>query len=476
MPGFLKKSWRVLDDRLGISKNVMPILRHRVPPRASWWYVFGSATLFVFILQVVTGTVLATIYVPSTQSAYESMNFITHSAFLGSLLRGLHFWGAGAMVLLIGIHSIRVYLMAAYKYPREANWLTGSLLMVLTLGMGFSGQLLPWDQNAIWSVIVGAEQAAKVPYIGRALAKCILGGPTLGGLTLSRFYAAHVFFFPGLIFVLLGVHLYLVLHHGISEPPRAGHPVDPKTYRDSYANLIRTKGVPFWPDAAWRDVTFSFICVVTIFLLALFVGPPPLSKVPDPTIIQASPQPYWYFLWFFALLATAPHGGETLFIIATPAVYFLVMFVLPFIANKGERSARRRPWAIGLVIMSVIIIGVFWWKAKLHPWVPAFDAEKLPASVVRSNDPAVRRGALLFNERGCEFCHKISGFGGERGPELSDVGDRLTREQMTRFIMAGGYNMPPFASVLSADDMKNILAFLSSRRVPGGSPSARSAK
>jgi ubiquinol-cytochrome c reductase cytochrome b subunit len=468
MPNFLVTSWRVIDDRLGISKNLIPIMRHPVPPRANWWYVFGSATLFIFLLQVFTGTVLATIYVPSTQNAYESMNFITHSAFLGNLLRGLHFWGAGAMVLLIGIHSVRVYLMAAYKYPREANWLTGSLLMVLTLGMGFSGQLLPWDQNAVWSVIVGAEQAAKVPVIGTATAKWILGGRTLGGLTLSRFYAAHVFFFPGLIFLILGVHLYLVIHHGISEPPRAGRPVDPKSYRAWYENLIKTKGVPFWPDAAWRDVTFGFLCVLTVFLLALFVGPPPLSKVPDPTIIQASPQPYWYFLWFFAVLAMAPHSGETFLIIATPAVYFFVMFVLPFVANKGERSAKRRPWAIALVIMSVIIIGVFWWKAKVHPWVPVFDAEKLPPSVVNSSNPSVIQGANLFHERGCEFCHNVAGYGGQRGPELTDVADRLTRNQMIRFIMNGGYNMPPFASVLSSDETNDLLAFLETRTISGG--------
>lgn len=465
---FLTKSWRVFDDRLGISKNLVPVMRHRVPPNAKWWYVFGSATLFVFLLQVVTGTVLATIYVPSTQNAYESMNFITHSAFLGNLLRGLHFWGASAMVLLIGIHSVQVYLVAAYKYPREANWLTGSLLMVLVLGMGFTGQLLPWDQNAVWSVIVGAEQAAKVPFVGTAIAKWILGGRTLGGLTLSRFYAAHVFFFPALIFLLVGVHLYLVIHHGVSEPPRAGRPVDPKTYRAWYENLIKTKGVPFWPDSAWRDVTFGFVVIVTIFLLACLVGPPPLTKVPDPTIIQASPQPYWYFLWFFAVLAMAPHSGETFLIIAAPSVYFLVMFVLPFVANKGERSPRRRPWAVALVIMSVIIIGVFWWKAKVHPWVPVFDAEKLPAAVVASSDPSVVRGAALFHERGCEFCHYVSGYGGRRGPELTDIADRLTREQMIRFIMNGGYNMPPFASVLRSDELEDLVAFLETRRAAGG--------
>jgi len=462
----LQRTWHVLDDRLGISKNIMPIMEHPVPPRTGWWYVFGSATLFTFMLQVVTGTVLATIYVPSTDHAYDTMTFITQTAFLGRLVRGLHFWGGSAMVLFIGIHSVRVYLMGAYKYPREANWLSGSLLMVLTLGMGFSGQLLPWDQNAVWSVIVGAEQAAKVPYIGKDLARWILAGQTLGGLTLSRFYAAHVFFFPGLIFLILGIHLYLVIHNGISEPPKAGRTVEPKHYRAWYENMIKEQGVPFWPDAAWRDVVFGFLLIIAIFLLAWYVGPPPLHKVPDPNIIQASPQPYWYFLWFFSVLALSPHMAETFLIIAMPAVFFIVMFLLPFMANKGERSPKRRPWAIALVTMSVIIIGVFWLEAKRHPWVPDFNAQVLPPSVVHSTVPTVVRGAQLFHERGCEFCHYISGYGGHRGPDLSEIGSQLTRDQMTVFIMNGGYNMPPFASMLRSNETEDLLAFLQSRTAP----------
>lgn len=460
---FLKLAWRTVDDRLGISKNVVPVIQHPVPPRTNWWYVFGSATLATFILQVVTGTVLATVYVPSTDHAYDTMKFITQDAFLGHLVRGLHFWGGSAMILFIGIHSIRVYLMGAYKYPREASWLSGSVLMVLVLGMGFSGQLLPWDQNAVWSVIVGAEQAAKVPYVGTALARWILAGQTLGGLTLSRFYAAHVFFFPGLIFLILGIHLYLVIYNGISEPPRSGRPVEPKHYRAWYEHMVKTEGVPFWPDAAWRDVVFSFFVIVAIFLMAWYIGPPQLTAVPNPNIIDASPQPYWYFLWFFSVLAMSPHAGETFLIIATPAVFFIVMFLLPFIANKGERSPKRRPWAIALVIMSVIIIGVFWRKAKLHPWVPDFTAQYLPASVVASTDPAVVHGAVLFHERGCEYCHEVSGYGGHRGPDLSQIGSQINRQQMTIFMMNGGYNMPPFAGVLKASEVDDLLAFLQSR-------------
>lgn len=468
MFSFLKRALHAIDDRLGISKVLLPIARHPVPRKAGWWYVFGSATLFAFMLQVVTGTVLATVYVPSSGQAYETMQYITHHAFLGHVVRGLHYWGGSAMILFIGIHSIRTYLTGSYKFPREANWLTGSILLVLTLGMGFTGQLLVWDQNAIWSTVVGAEQASKLPLIGKLLGHWTLAGNTVGGATLSRFYAAHVFFFPGLIFAVIGVHLYLVIHHGISEPPKAGRPVDPKTYRAWYQDLLKREGQPFWPDAAWRDVTFGFLMIVTLFLLAWFVGPPELSKAPDPTIIKAAPHPYWYFTWYLAVLASAPHAGEKFIIIAVPLVFFLVMFVIPFVANKGERSALRRPWAMGLVLMSVIIIGVFWREGRIHPWVPDFEAQPLPEHVIGTSDGAIHNGAALFHEKGCEFCHYISGYGGHRGPDLTDVGDRLTSEQMIIRIMNGGYNMPSYAGILKAQETDDIVAFLKSRTVAGG--------
>jgi ubiquinol-cytochrome c reductase cytochrome b subunit len=372
------------------------------------------------------------------------------------------------MILFIGIHSIRTYLTGSYKFPREANWLTGSILMMLTLGMGFTGQLLVWDQNALWSTVVAAEQASKLPIIGKLLGHWTLAGNTVGGATLSRFYAAHVFFFPGLIFAMLGAHLYLVVHHGISEPPKAGRQVDPKTYRAWYQNLLKREGRPFWPDAAWRDVTFGFLMIVVLFLLAWFVGPPELSKAPDPTIVKAAPHPYWYFIWYLAVLARAPHAGEKFIIIAVPLVFFLVMFVLPFVANKGERSPLRRPWSMGLVLLSVIIIGVFWREGTQQPWVPDFEAQPLPEKVIGVNSGPIHNGAALFHEKGCEFCHDVSGYGGRRGPDLTDIGDRLTSEQMIIRIMNGGYNMPAYAGILKSQETDDIIAFLKSRTIAGG--------
>src|SRR5579883_1472195 len=181
-----------LNTRLGISGAILPVIEHPVPRGVDWWYVLGSATLAAFIFQVITGVALAMSYVPAPNSAYDSLNFITNQAVLGSLIRGIHYFGASAMVILIAFHAAHVFIIGSYKFPREINWLTGTLLLFLTLGMAFTGQLLRWDQDAYWAVVVAAEQVGKTPIFGQALAELVVAGQTVGGATLTRFYATHV--------------------------------------------------------------------------------------------------------------------------------------------------------------------------------------------------------------------------------------------------------------------------------------------
>jgi len=457
--------WDWVDDRTGLPEMIGKTAKHLVPPDAKWWYVFGSATLCAFMVQVVTGIALAFSYIPSASEAYSTLHFISDEAPFGYFLRGLHYYGASAMVLMVGLHMAQVFLAGSYKFPRELNWATGVLLLAFTLAMGFTGQLLRGDQNAVWTVVVAAEQAGRVPFIGQWLAHFILGGDTVGGATFTRFFAIHVFIMPGLIFAFVGLHLWLVLRHGISEPPKPGKPVDPNTYRQEYKELINKTGRPFWPDAAWRDVVFCVAMISVIAVLALVSGAPQLGKPPDPSIIDATPRPDWYFMWYFAVLALLPHGTEQYLLVYGPLLVGIILIALPFFFNHGERSPRRRPWAIAMVLMIVVMIATLWVEGVKSPWSPNFNAQPLPPSVVGATNGPVFLGAQLFHDKGCLNCHLIGDDGGRRGPDLTDVADRLSNNQMILRIANGAVNMPAYAGNLTPAEMDALVAFLQSRKI-----------
>lgn len=455
-----------MDDRCGFTENILPIIRHPVPPKAKWSYVFGSATLFCFILQVVTGIALSLFYQPSSGQAYHSLEFITHQAKFGNVLRGIHYFGASTMIILVGIHMIRVYIMASYKFPREMNWISGIILLLCTIFMGFTGQLLRWDSNGVWSSVVAAEQLGRIPLVGKYLARMLLGGDTLGGQSLSRFYSYHVFLVPAIIFIFTGFHLYLVIHNGISEPPKAGRYIDPRTYRMWYRNMLKEKGVPFWPNAAWRDVMFSSIVILCIICLAVIFGPPELSGKPDPAVLTTTPKPDWYMVPFYALFALMPHKIESVGMLLGPILTLAILFSAPFIANKGERSPLKRPWAmLGVITVMVCIISLLMIGIRA-PWSPHFDTDPLPVSIVRSAnpDPDVVQGVHLFYAKGCQYCHKIDKYGGIVGPDLTTIGKRLNNRELKIRIVNGGKEMPAFGGILSKDEIDKIVSFLATRK------------
>lgn len=466
----LKLLWQWIDDRTGISETIGPLAKHLVPPGSKWSYVFGSATLFTFILQVVTGVALSLLYQPTSETAYESLNYISTQVPLGSILRGIHYFGASAMILLIGIHMIRVYLTASYKYPREMSWITGVLLLGLTIGMGFTGQLLRWDSNGVWSAVVAAEQMGRVPLIGDWIARFLLAGDTLGGATLSRFFAFHVFLIPALLFGIIGLHVFLVFRNGISEPPEPGNLVNPEEYRTWYEKMLEKKGVPFFPDAAWRDMLFGLGVVVIILLLAVIKGAPEIGSPPNPANIHSNPRPDWYLLWYFALFALMPPAIESYVMVFGPLLAIIVLILLPVFFNRGERHPMRRPWSIGIVFFIVTMVLTLWNEGIKSPWSPDFSTKPLPKEVVGDVGSQALAGSKLFYDKGCQFCHSIEGHGGHRGPDLTQVADRLTEHQMTIRIANGGGNMPAFGDKLSDKQMNAILSFLATRKSGGKSP------
>jgi quinol-cytochrome oxidoreductase complex cytochrome b subunit len=210
-----------LDDRSGWRGVWTAIFRRKIP-KVNWLYTLGSATLFVAINQVVTGILLTIYYVPTPDHAYDSVQYITTQVPAGWLIRGLHHWGASAMVVLVGLHMLRVIFHAAYKYPREMTWLTGVLLLLITIGFGFTGYLLPWDQKAYWATTVGTRIAGAAPIVGDSILRIMRGGPDLSAVTLARFFGVHVWVLPAILLSFIGIHLYLVIRNGISAVPKRG--------------------------------------------------------------------------------------------------------------------------------------------------------------------------------------------------------------------------------------------------------------
>jgi quinol-cytochrome oxidoreductase complex cytochrome b subunit len=210
--------FRWLDERFGL-KTIYDVVLDRKVPKVNWLFTLGSASLFLFITQGVTGILLSIYYVPHPDQAYDSINYIMNEVTLGWLIRGIHHWGATLMVIVVFLHMLRTFFHAAYKYPREMTWITGVLLLLVTLGMGFTGYLLPWNQRSYWATTVGTSVTETIPLIGPFINRILRGGPELSTLTLIRFFSAHIWILPLLLTGLIGIHLYLVIRLGISHVP-----------------------------------------------------------------------------------------------------------------------------------------------------------------------------------------------------------------------------------------------------------------
>src|SRR5689334_18851678 len=314
------------DRRVQLRKSIEETLDHPVPKKtASWFYVFGSAAMAVFGLQIVTGILLATVYVPSAGQAWDSLQVLNREVTLGWFIRALHGWGSNFMVAIVFVHMVQVFLFGAFKFPRELTWIVGVFLLLMTLGMAFSGQVLRFDQDAYWGLGIGAAVSSRIPLIGSWLVSLLLGGPIIAGATLSRFFALHVFVIPGLLIAFVAVHVLLVLTLGVNEWPMPGRAVRRATYLQEYHQLTHEQGMPFVPAAVWKDIFFSGFVLLSIAACAAILGPFGPGGQPDPTIIQTAPRPDYFFLWLYAVLSLLPPSMETPALLVGPAIAVLVL-------------------------------------------------------------------------------------------------------------------------------------------------------
>ena len=462
------------DHRLQLAAPIREAAEHPVPRNtASWFYVFGSAALTVFILQLVTGILLALIYVPSAGEAWSSLQALNHQVALGWFIRAMHGWGSNFMVAIVLIHMVQVFLFGAHKFSRELTWVIGVFLLLMTLGMAFSGQVLRFDQDAYWGLGIGASIASRVPVAGPAIVKLMLGGPIIAGATLSRFFALHVFVIPGMLIAFVGLHVLMVLRLGINEWPMPGRIVKRATYERDYHALTKSEGAPFVPYAVWKDLFFAGFIILAVAACAFYFGPFGPTGQPDPTIIQTAPKPDYFFLWLYALLSLLPPSMETPFLLIVPPVAIIALILLPFLSGEGEKSWKRRPIAVLTVLLIAITLGTFTRMAQFAPWSPhmnAWSGDPVPDRFVHGTTALERQGALVFQVKQCRNCHSLGNTGGKRGPALDSVAVRLTNDQLIRQVIQGGGNMPAYGNNLSPAETTALVAFLESLHPEGQAP------
>jgi ubiquinol-cytochrome c reductase cytochrome b subunit len=466
------------DRRLQLAAPIREVAEHPVPrSTASWWYVFGSGALVVFLLQIVTGILLAFTYVPSAAEAWSSLQAINQDVTLGWFIRAMHGWGSNFMVAIVLIHMVQVFLFGAYKFPRELTWVVGVFLLLMTMGMAFTGQVLRFDQDAYWGLGIGASIASRVPVLGPFIVKLMLGGPIIAGATLSRFFALHVFIIPGTLIGLVCLHLLMVLKLGINEWPMPGRLVRKADYERRYHELTKADGAPFVPYAVWKDMFFAAFIILAVAACAAVFGPFGPSGQPDPTIIQTVPKPDYFFLWLYAVLALLPPALETPALLVGSVAVIGALLVLPFLFGEGEKSWRRRPVAVLTIILVAIALATFTHLAGYSPWSPemnAWSGQPVPEKFLQGRTALERQGALVFQGKQCHNCHALDREGGQRGPALDGVAVRLTRDQLIRQVLQGRGNMPAYGNNLSPAETTALVAFLETLH-PAGQRPARDA-
>jgi ubiquinol-cytochrome c reductase cytochrome b subunit len=463
--------------RLRLGPPETPVQRpYRVPRSSiSWSYVFGSATFVVLLLQLITGLCLALVYSPSADNAWQSLLYLNYQQPFGWYLRALHWWGSNFLVTLMILHLLQVFIVGAYKFPRELTWIGGMLMLLLTLVMALSGEVLRFDQESYWDLAIGFSLAGRTPIIGAQLVHFLMGGPIIAGATLARMFTVHVLLLPAAILGLTGLHLLLVYRMGISEWPMPGRLVRRETYLANYRDTVEREGEPLIPNGIRKDLIFAALIVIALIVTAAILGPKGPNGAPNPSIIRTRPHPDFFFLWMEALMGLLPSWLDTPFALIVLPILLLGLIALPLISPTGERHILRRPLSMVIAIVVLAVLITTTWLGTYDPWAPDMDAwsgTPIPVPYLKGRTPLEIQGAILIQAKQCRNCHSLGGAGGMRGPALDSTATRLTRNELIRQILQGGGNMPGYGKALKPAEVDAIVAFLTTMR-PANEPPAR---
>jgi ubiquinol-cytochrome c reductase cytochrome b subunit len=465
-----------IESRTGFVSMTKDFLTEDIPGGPSYWYVFGSATLFAMILQIVTGIFLTFFYAPSAATAWESTRAMYLNPFTHFLL-SVHYWGASAMIALVFLHLLQVLIWGAYKSPRELQWVVGILLLVVTLVLGLTGYLLPWDMDAYFASQVSLNITG-LPPGGGLLQNIAQGGGVMGTNTINRFFGLHVWLMPAALVALVGAHLAIFRHNGPAGPVTE----DPRTLKPGR----------FWPDQMFMDGFASLIVFIIIVALA-FIAPPFLDAKADPTNSQFVPYPAWYFLSLFGLLNLVPiflgNGPfpELLAAIIVPTVGMIVVLVLPWLDRSITRSFKSRSgilWTTFVMLIAIVGLSIYAQmgiQAKEAAGPPSQSESQIlavqePAAGGGGAAPAANDNGASVYKTNCASCHGAAGQGQPGAiPQLAGnsfvTGDSkkvvsVLLNGLHGEIVVGGqkYNgqMPAWKATLSKKDIADVATFIRS--------------
>ena len=443
----LEKLGAWLDHRTGVQTAARQFLYEEIPASSGWRQVFGSVAVFLFLVQVFTGALLAFNFAPTPGDSYNSLRYILTEVTGGRLMRGLHHWGASMMVVVVLLHMAQVFLYGAYKKPREVTWVAGVGLLLLTLAYGLTGYLLPWDNRAYWGTVVATQIAAQAPVVGPYVARLLGGEGPVGVVTFARFFGLHVLLLPPATMALIGLHVYLVRKHGVAPMP--GDEARPAK--------------PFYPVQVFKDTLAIFIAFAILFTMAAAVRVP-LEQLADPSDTNYIPRPEWYFLFLFQTLKLFTGPLEVVGSVVLPGLAILALVATPFLDRGPMMAVRRRTVAIGFVALAAI--GWAGLTAAAVAGTPR--AEVVAVDYSGPTDwlqltPEEMAGVAYFREERCATCHTLGDSGGKVGPDLTRIPIRKNAAWMLEHFkrpsaMRPGTSMPPIQ--LSDGQLNALAAYL----------------